>query len=572
MMDASGTDVDGPTGADLVCDALVDAGVGLIVGLPGTQTLPIDRAVADRDDLRYLMVRHETAAPHVAWGHYEAGSGPAATLTVPGPGETNAMHGLKNALEDGVPIVHLAADADPADRGKGPIHEIAPDTYDNVVKENVVVDRAIDLPGGLARAVATAFTRPYGPVRVGVAKPVLAGPARGDVTSADATATRVDHGVDAAVARALSTLRSADRCAIIAGGGVRRTDGGPALVDALSRALDAPVAVTLKGKGTFPEADPRFLGATGTHCPAGTRAVLAGADAVLALGTDLDGVSTDNWTLPAGESLIHVTLDPGDVDRGYEAAVAVPGRVGPVVEALLDGLDDAGPRDRDPFDGGADRTDASRAGRVAGAVRAEYDDELAAAGALAEGPPIGTVALIRAVRAATPDAVPYVTDIGGARLWSVQTFETAGPERFVNAGSWAGMGTGLPGAVGAAVATGGPAVCLTGDGGLMMCVHELHTASSAGLPVVCVVANDADYGVISGQPGAPDFGWESPSFATVAEGFDCSATRVETAAAAREAVAEGLERSGPTLVDARVDESLPPASVVADYDAAAGWD
>jgi acetolactate synthase-1/2/3 large subunit len=561
-------DVDGPTGGDLVCAALADAGIGLVVGLPGTQTLPIDRAVARHDDVEYLMVRHETAAPHVAWGHYEAGGGPAATLTVPGPGETNAMHGLKNALEDGVPLVHLAADADPGDRGKGPIHEIEPDTYDNVVKENVVVDRAVDLPGGLARAVATAEAPPYGPVRVGVAKSVLSGAVRGDVREADVTVPTVDHDTAPAVEEALSVLRETDRRVVVAGGGVRRTDGGPAVVDALSRALDAPVCVTLKGKGTFPEADPRFLGATGTHCPAGTRRVLREAGAVVALGTDLDGVSTDNWAVPMGERLIHVTLDPDDVDRGYEADVVVPGDGRAVGEALLDGLGYDGPREQDPFD---EPGYEGAAGRVARAVREEYDEQLRAAGALAEGPPPGTVALVRAVRAGTPEGVPVVTDIGGARLWSVQTFESSGPERFVNAGSWAGMGTGFPGAVGAALADGS-AVTITGDGGLMMCIHELHTAASAGLNVVCVVANNADYGVISGQPGAPDFSWESPSFVDVAAGFGCRATEAESASDVREAVADAIERPGPDLIDVRVDDDVAPASVVGDYEPSAGWE
>lgn len=116
----------------------------------------------------YVMARHETAIPHVAWGYYETSGTVAATLTVPGPGETNAMHGLKNAFEDGVPIVHIAADVDPTERGKGPIYEIAPGTYDTVVKENVVVARPFDLQSAVRRGIEVALTPPYGPVRLGV--------------------------------------------------------------------------------------------------------------------------------------------------------------------------------------------------------------------------------------------------------------------------------------------------------------------------------------------------------------------------------------------------------------------
>ena len=140
-------------GAEYVYEALLAAGIELLVGLPGTQTLPLDRTVAAREKMTYVMARHETAIPHVAWGHYETSGEVAAILTVPGPGETNAMHGLKNAAEDGVPIVHIAADVNPDERGRSPIHEIEPGTYDNVLKENVIVTRPFELPGAVRRGI-----------------------------------------------------------------------------------------------------------------------------------------------------------------------------------------------------------------------------------------------------------------------------------------------------------------------------------------------------------------------------------------------------------------------------------
>lgn len=105
-----GNQPDRKLGSEYVYDALVDAGVTELIGLPGTQTLPLDRTIAERDDITYLMARHETAIPHIAWGYYESGGGIAATLTVPGPGDTNAAHGLKNALDDGVPLIHISPD------------------------------------------------------------------------------------------------------------------------------------------------------------------------------------------------------------------------------------------------------------------------------------------------------------------------------------------------------------------------------------------------------------------------------------------------------------------------------
>ncbi|MEF8841070.1 MAG: thiamine pyrophosphate-binding protein [Haloarculaceae archaeon] len=546
-------------GSEYVYDALVDAGVELLVGLPGTQTLPLDRAVAEREDMRYVMCRHETAIPHVAWGYHEAGGRTAATLTVPGPGDTNAMHGLKNAAEDCVPILHVSADADPAERGKSPIHEIEPDTFDNVVKANVSVERPMDLREDLARGIELAHTPPTGPVRLGVPSSIL--DSEFDARPVSVEAERVDYDVGGDVSRAADLLAGADRPVLYVGGGARRSPEGVRVVGELADELDAPVAVSYKGKGVFPEDDPRFLGVTGSHFPAGARRVLDRADVVLALGTDFDGVTTAHWELPMGETLVHVNLDPADIGAAYEADVSVVGDVTAVGDGLLDGL---------RATGGSDGWDG---GRVASAVREEYVESLRSRGLFEDGPPLHTPRVLEAVRESTPREAIVATDVGGFRLWSMQLFEAYRPERLVTAGSWAGMGVGLPAAVGAGLAEPElPVVCLTGDGGLLMCIHELHTATEEGIDLTLVVSNNRDYGVISKSPAIEQyteghrFTWESPDYVGIAEGFGCSAVRVETAEELREAVAESVGGSGPTLVDVGVRTDEPPAAEAAEYD------
>ncbi|ESP90193.1 thiamine pyrophosphate-binding protein [Candidatus Halobonum tyrrellensis] len=563
---------DGPrSGGAYVCEALVDAGVSLVVGLPGTQTLPLDRAVAERDDVEYVMARHETAVPHVAWGYYEACGRPAATVTVPGPGDTNAMHGLKNAAEDSVPILHVAADADPEDRGKGPIHELDPETFDHVVKGNFSVERPMELRGTVAEAVELALTPPYGPVRVGVPKGVLA--AEFDAPAASAEPARTTYDNADAYDRAADLLASAERPALVVGGGCRRAEGGPAAVAGLADALDAPVAVTYKGKGVYPEDDSRFLGTAGSHLPAGAREVLERADVVCALGTDLDGVTTAHWTLPTGDDLVHVNLNPDDVGRSYEPTVALVDDAAAACDRLRDGVDARGRADG--WDGGA----------LASRVREEYDAHLRESGCLGGGDgadsaddnPTTSAALLRAVREAVPREAVVTADVGGFRLWAMQTFEAYAPDRFVAAGSWAGMGVGLPAAVGAKLARpDAPVVCLSGDGGLLMCIHELNTAADRDLDVTLVVCTNADYGIISNAPERGDrrddrrFDWESPDFVTVAEGFGWTATRADTPAEAADAVADALDAEGPTLVDVPVDPREPTAAEAADYDTAVG--
>ncbi|MFW6318325.1 MAG: thiamine pyrophosphate-binding protein, partial [Halorubrum sp.] len=140
-----------PTVAEAVVDHMLARGIDVAFGIPGKQTLPLNRALADRD-ARFVVARHETAVTHEAWGYAET-SEPgemAASVVVPGPGDMNAMNGLKNALNDCVPLLHLAVETEREVRGGDGIHETPPETYDTVVKENVLVDS----PAGAVPAVA----------------------------------------------------------------------------------------------------------------------------------------------------------------------------------------------------------------------------------------------------------------------------------------------------------------------------------------------------------------------------------------------------------------------------------
>jgi acetolactate synthase-1/2/3 large subunit len=179
-----------------------------------------------------------------------------------------------------------------------------------------------------------------------------------------------------------------------------------------------------------------------------------------------------------------------------------------------------------------------------------------------------TAAALRAVREALPRGTPVTTDVGGFRLWAKQVFDVGAPENYVTAGSWAGMGVGLPAAVGAAVGTEGQVACLTGDGGLLMSLGSLHVASEESLDVCCVVFDNADYGVISASeqipPEGPRFDWTAPDFATVAAGLGWRGERVETIDGLRDAVRDGVRTGGPVLVDAAVDPAERTAAAVSD--------
>lgn len=548
-MGANSESPEAKRGGEYIYDALVDAGIELLVGLPGTQTLPLDRVVADRDEIDYVMARHETSIPHIAWGYYEASKEPAATLTVPGPGDTNVMHGLKNAYDDCVPLIHISADANPEDRGKAPIHEIEPDTYDNVVKTNINVGKQVELTKKVERAVETALTEPYGPVRLGVPSGILE--ATFEATPVTISPESVQYDNTENYADAARELAAAERPVVYVGGGARRSPNGQDIVVRLAEELDAPAVTSYKGKGVFPEDDPRFAGVTAKHLPPGAVKMLKSADVVLALGTDFDGVTTANWSLPMGDTLVHVNLDVDDINAGYQADIPIIDDVGHAGAEILARIQKA-----------SDRVSGWNGAKVGSDIQDEYISHLEGEGLLDDAE-ISTPSGLRAVREALPRDGIVTTDIGGFRLWAKQVFAAYDQACYITAGSWAGMGVGLPAALGAKAAhPERPVVSLHGDGGLMMCLTELHTAVESDLSIVLVVFNNSDYGVISKSPKIDEytagsrFEWSSPDFTAIAEGFGCRGVDVDSQTELQTAVTEGIDADVPTVinVDVPVDE------------------
>jgi acetolactate synthase-1/2/3 large subunit len=536
---------------DTLVETLVDRGIGTIFGIPGTQSLPLNEAVAARDDVRYVTARHETAIPHMAWGYAEASGRPAATLVIPGPGDLNATNGLKNAYNDCTPLVHLSVETEPELRGGDAIHETPPETYDPVVKENVTVETPAGAAATLDEAVVTALSPPQGPVRVGIPRSFLAEPVEvaGGASGAEpAPSTSPDEG---RLARAADLLADADRPVVVAGGGVRASEAAGEL-RAVAERLDAPVVTTLRAKGEFPEDHPLAAGTISVGTSRNLRDLLANADAALAVGTDLDAVATGAFDLPLPDRLVHVTLDPGDLGQGYEPTVGVvadAGRSLDVLEGRLPERDDTGARDR------------------VGRVR-EADADLMADVLAVDEPPLTSASAEAAVADALPDDAVVSVDAGGFRIWASHVFDVTRPRSYVDTGSWGTMGTGLPAAIGAKVAEPDrPAVALTGDGGLMMCVHELHTAAAEGIPVVVVALNNDDYATISWRASADHdfddgaFGWPGThaSLADLAESLGVHGVVAETPDEVRTATAAALDRDAPTVIEVPTDPDEPQA-------------
>jgi acetolactate synthase-1/2/3 large subunit len=533
-----------------VVERLRENGIDTVFGIPGKQSLPLNDGIDRAADIRYVVARHETAVSQQAWGYAETSGRPAATIVVPGPGDMNAMNGLKNAKNDCTPLVHIAIETEPELRGGDAIHETPPDTYDNVVKENVLVETPEATAAELDRAIAVAETPPKGPVRVGVPKNFL--------TRDVAVATPGEYGrrgpegvSETALANGVAVLAAASRPIIVAGGGIRAAAATTEL-ESVAETLRAPVVTTYKGKGVISGAHPLWMGTLSGSASPELEDRLAAADAALAIGSDLDAVATGNFSASLPEDLVHVTLDANDIGTGYTPTVGIVADARVTLDTLASHLDEG--------------TTGWNGAEEVEAVRDAYNERIA--GLLDREPPT-SVACLRAVRRAIPDETVVSADAGGFRVWALNVFEACGPRRYVNPGSWATMGTGLPAAIGAQLANSDrPVVALCGDGGLMMAVHELHTAVAEDLPITVVVFNNDDYAIISEEAersyglASGAYGWPSAAidFPTVAEGMGMTALRAEGVADLEERVAEAVARDEPVLVEIRTDPEEPQAS------------
>lgn len=535
-------------GDDVVARLAAD-GVKTVFGIPGKQTLPLNEAMEEYD-IDYVMARHETAVSHNAWGYAETSGEMAATVVIPGPGDMNAMNGLKNALNDCTPLIHIAVETEPEIRGGDGVHETPSDTYDNVVKENSLVEGPQATVATVAKAIRTARTDPKGPVRVGIPKNFLGMDTTQTAPSTNDPPAPPTPDADA-VAAAADLLSDAAEPVIIAGGGVRASDATDELV-AVAEQLDVPVITSYKGKGTFPEDDPRSAGVLCGGTSPDVEAVVADADAALAVGTDFDAVATSRWSIDMPETLVHVTLNANDVGTGYDPTVALVADAGETLAALIEVLSEGNRR-------GVKR---AREARDADEARIE---ELRAG----DDPPVTSPTALRAVRSALSKETVVTADAGGSRIWALVSFPAYGPRSYVNPGSWATMGTGLPSAIGAKAANpDADVVALTGDGGLLMCIHELNTLATRNIDVTVIVFTNQDYAIISEEAKRSydldemTYGWpQAPlSFGPIAEGMGIDAMEADTPAEIESTVGEAVASDGPTLVAVPTDPMEPQAS------------
>jgi thiamine pyrophosphate-dependent acetolactate synthase large subunit-like protein len=531
------------TGAGLAVAALERAGVEVAFGLPGVHNLALWRALGE-SPIRLVGVRHEQTAAYAADGYARATGRIGVALTTTGPGAANTLGAVGEAWASRQPILVIATDIPTRLRRpgvwRGVLHEGTDQAamFEPVVKRTFRVSEAEDVGAVVESAVREAMTPPRRPVYVEVPTDLLSAEA---AASGEATSPAAAFAPDEQqLAKAAATLEHARRPLIWAGGGALQADAGEA-VARLAERLVAPVVLTYSARGLLPPDHPCLVEATPHVEPVG--ALWDESDAVIAIGTDLDGMMTQGWKQPQPPHLIAINVDPADASKNYLPDVLIEADAAEGTAALAE---------RVPERGGLDAL-AQRLKELNKAVRAE----------LAETDP-EALGFLEAIERALPEDGVIVCDMCIPGYWLGGFHRTPAPRKLAYPLGWGTLGCGFPQGVGAALAGAGPVVSVSGDGGFLYACGELATLAQERIPLTAVVVDDGGYGMLrfdQDLKGDPHDGVDlhTPDFAAMARSFGVRADEVEGLGERFEAMlGHHLRLNEPTVLVANAALRPPP--------------
>jgi thiamine pyrophosphate-dependent acetolactate synthase large subunit-like protein len=536
-------------GATQVRHALERLDVAEVFGLPGVHNLSLWAELRDAK-VRVVGVRHEQTAVYAADGAARATGRLGVAITTTGPGAANALGATGEAMESKSPVLVIATDIATAHRRRsahrGALHETRDQAamFAPVVKEVFRAARAEDLAELVTRAAAVALAPSTGPVYLEIPTDLLDAPA-GLTPEVTNFTTSYGYGSDherESLQAVAAWLKEAERPLIWVGGGAMR-DGAASAVAGLAADLAAPVIETYLARGLMPVGHPCRIGLP-PHVPE-VGALWDEADLVLSIGSDLDGMMTQNWRQPQPRRLIAINTDPADAAKNYSPDLVLVGRATPVCEAISAELT--------PSDGLEDVSTRLAAVRTAWRERLERDDP--------------DVALfLDTMAAAIPDDTVVVCDMCIPGYWLAGFHPIARPRRLAYPMGWGTLGFAFPASLGAAVTQASPVLCVCGDGGFLFACGELATAAQEQIPLTILLVDNGGYGMLRfDQRGSTGGGFGTdlltPDFALLASAFGVAAEVVGgPGPELGEALGRHLGNGKPSMVILKADFPPPPTT------------
>ena len=539
------------TGAEIVVQALSDLGVDTVFGYPGGAVLPIYDALFSQSRIRHILVRHEAGAVHAAEGYARSTGRPGVVLVTSGPGATNAVTGIADALMDSIPIVVLT--------GQVPTHLIGTDAFQecdtvgitrHCSKHNYLVKDVARLGDVLHEAFHIATAGRPGPVVVDIPKDVQvarAGYTKPGIIKHKTYQPQVKGNL-AGIEAAVEMLAAAERPILYTGGGIINSGpGASTLLRELARLSGAPVTSTLMGLGTMPDAHPQFLGMLGMHGSYQANMAMNQCDLMVCIGARFDDRVTGRLDAFSPDSRkIHIDIDRSSINKTVRVDLAIVGDAGHVLEDMLKLWKSRGHRAAD-LGGWWGKIDGWRARDSFGFAQT--------------GAAILPQHAIRQLWAATHHLKPIITtEVGQHQMWAAQHFGFDAPNKWLTSGGLGTMGYGLPAAIGAQIGNPGSLVIdIAGEASIQMNIQELGTATQYRLPVKLFIVNNEYMGMVRqwqelnhGGRYSESYSDSLPDFVKLAEAYGWTGLRIETADELDAGIAAMLATDGPVLVDCRV--------------------
>lgn len=525
------------TGAALMFDVLKQHGVQHVFGYPGGAIMPIYDALYD-SDVDHFLCRHEQGAAFSAIGYARASGNVGVCFATSGPGATNLITGLADALADSIPMVAITGQVATAAMGSDAFQEI--DVFGlslACTKHSFQVTDINDLEKVLHRAFAIALEGRQGPVLVDIPK---------DIQLAPVTEKRGDYSTlrnkvklpPANVGSALALLSHAKKPILYVGGGVGMANA----IDELRRfakCTGIPSVSTLKGLGTIDPDDSNYLGMLGMHGTKASNLAVQESDLLVVVGARFDDRVTGKLAEFAPHAkVIHFDIDTAEIDKRRKADVAVLGDLKVNLPALEIPL--------------SIKEWQAQCKQMGADYGWDYDHP---------GENIFAPAVLKEISETMPKNSCVTTDVGQHQMWAAQHMSFKDPTNFLTSGGMGTMGFGLPAAIGAQVSR--PRDCIiavSGDGSIMMNVQELATIKRFQLPVKIVLIDNAKLGMVrqwqdlffNGRLSETDLS-DNPDFVMLAKAFDIKAKKIAKKHEVTEAIEEMFDHDGPFLLQVKID-------------------